>query len=703
MDFLTEEELFELQHQEELETLNELDSADPDEYDFDPFSFAMKKHSSSSKNENNSNIKASQIPVLKDNLPKGRKESSNHSGNSEHCSINYSVSNEDCDKTEEKENCVGGVVEPVKSTTKDVLEISSSPLKHVENSEYCSSLAPRTLFIDESMCTEDNACPDESDSDLECSESLISQSGKRKFSKLSDNEDESLLQAPGKKQCHSLENSPKLQPSKRMSIADKPVSFFEKERLPLTRSDGRRIYFFVNEEDDEKNIVPSFSQRTSTLLSTPIEELKSQYFIMEENTLKSGDIQASQSDNLQMDTTEDLIEERKVESLLWVEKYRPLSYMHLLSEEGINRTLLHWLKLWDKVVFGREKKRKKKNIEPQKEKKFQKTYGELIEDLDEYGRPHHKVAFLSGPPGLGKTTLAVIIAKQAGYNVVELNASDDRNPEAFRTQLEAATQMKSVLQQDKRPNCLVLDEIDGAPAQSINVLLSFIKSTGITRGKRKKGDIPLLMRPLICICNDPYSTALKPLRQLALVLNFPPTTSSRLTARLNEVSLKEGLIAEMAALTLLCEKTSNDIRSCLSTLQFIHRKQKELKVHDLKGLHIGQKDVQKSLFVVWQDIFHAKNSSSFNAIYQTIQAFGDYEKVYIGVLENYLNIKFKRNLDAVWEGPEWLCFVDIIQQQIAQNQLFFLLPYLPYPAITFHLLYAQNTFPHILYPSAYYE
>lgn len=33
-----------------------------------------------------------------------------------------------------------------------------------------------------------------------------------------------------------------------------------------------------------------------------------------------------------------------------------------------------------------------------------------------------QVALLCGPPGLGKTTLAHVIAKHAGYNVVEMNA-----------------------------------------------------------------------------------------------------------------------------------------------------------------------------------------------------------------------------------------------------------------------------------------
>lgn len=47
-----------------------------------------------------------------------------------------------------------------------------------------------------------------------------------------------------------------------------------------------------------------------------------------------------------------------------------------------------------------------------------------------------------------------------------LLSSDDRSVDVFRTRIEAATQMKAVLGKDPRPNCLIIDEIDGAPAVS---------------------------------------------------------------------------------------------------------------------------------------------------------------------------------------------------------------------------------------------
>ena len=45
--------------------------------------------------------------------------------------------------------------------------------------------------------------------------------------------------------------------------------------------------------------------------------------------------------------------------------------------------------------------------------------------------------------------------------------SDDRSPEVFKKMLESSTEMKAVLTSNSKPNCLIIDEIDGAPAVSL--------------------------------------------------------------------------------------------------------------------------------------------------------------------------------------------------------------------------------------------
>ncbi|GIY35546.1 chromosome transmission fidelity protein 18 homolog [Caerostris darwini] len=684
MDYMTEEELYELQHQDEFDALDDMNTSNSIANDLEPLSFYSNK--TSSKETEVSNLHSQQNDTESQSIL----DSENFTAENSKSSSLYSKSNT--------------ILTPINESLENSMSLltENSPINSERSLCNSSKSSPKEkLSVKRKLSYDVNDWKETSES----SEVLTIQRAKRKVGDWSD--DELNTSDSVKKRCGYAESETDVSEIPSTSYQSqshaRSVLLSSKETLPLTRSDGRRIYFALKDEDDDCNDVQSFSKRTFTLLQTPIDLLKTQYFLMEEQLLKEQEVTPMVEEPSLFEECKENIPEQS----LWVEKYRPMSYTHLLSEEGINRTLLQWLKLWDKIVFGKEKKIKKKaaTTEPKKTNKFQKTWGELIEDLDEFGRPYHKVAFLCGPPGLGKTTLATIIARHAGYNVIEINASDDRNPESFRVALEAATQMKSVSHQDHRPNCLILDEIDGAPAASINVLLSFIKSVGVPKGQKlKKGDIPLLKRPLICICNDQYSAALKPLRQLALVLNFPSTATSRLAARLNEISSKEGLIADMAALSLLCEKTANDIRSCLSTLQFLHRKKHELKVSDLQNLQIGQKDMQKSLFAVWQDVFYFKDKKSFSKTFNVIQAFGDYEKVYVGMFENYLNIKFKhRNLDSVWLGSEWLCFGDIIQQQIAHQQLFFLMPYLPYPAVAFHLLFASNSYPHISYPSTFYE
>jgi len=38
---------------------------------------------------------------------------------------------------------------------------------------------------------------------------------------------------------------------------------------------------------------------------------------------------------------------------LWVDKYKPRKYIDLLSDEMTNRSLLYWLKMWDKAAIPR--------------------------------------------------------------------------------------------------------------------------------------------------------------------------------------------------------------------------------------------------------------------------------------------------------------------------------------------------------------
>uniref|UniRef100_A0A673A3X1 Chromosome transmission fidelity protein 18 homolog n=1 Tax=Sphaeramia orbicularis TaxID=375764 RepID=A0A673A3X1_9TELE len=515
----------------------------------------------------------------------------------------------------------------------------------------------------------------------------------------------------------------------------------EGDYISVTDSSGTRVYLHQKEETGPKiadsRIVPN-SQGSLGLLAVPISVLREQEA---EKVSENGDTCFNE------DGEDDPEDAEGRSTRLWVDRFSPRHYTELLSDDFTNRCLLKWLKLWDTVVFGRERKSRsarsdrhalnqnssKPNQPNQNANRFKskiEVTEELLEaELDQYKRPKFKVAMLSGPPGLGKTTLAHVIAKHAGYNVVEINASDDRSAEVFQKRIDTATQMKSVLGANERPNCLIIDEIDGAPAAAINILLATLNrkdgpsGEGETAKKKKKKE-SILQRPIICICNDLYVPALRPLRQQAFLLAFPQTQPSRLTQRLAEISLRQGMKADTGTLMSLCEKTDNDIRSCINTLQFLHsRGHTQLNAKTIQSVSVGQKDQNKGLFHLWQEIFQLPRTKRkrvgegyeeapgsgggaqrFQHILHLASSSGEYEKVAQGLHDNYLSMRVRDpNLHGVCEALEWLSFSDRLNKVILHGQNFTMMKYLPFLSVSFHFLFAHTNVPRISYPHSQHE
>ncbi|KAJ9109280.1 hypothetical protein QFC21_000609 [Naganishia friedmannii] len=362
--------------------------------------------------------------------------------------------------------------------------------------------------------------------------------------------------------------------------------------------------------------------------------------------------------------------------VMWVDKYRPTKFTDLLGEERSHRDVLGWLKEWDKCVY--------KRVNPIQSKK-------RTRETEELGAGGY-VLLMSGPPGLGKTTLAHVVAKQAGYDVFEINASDDRNAGTVSQRIKNALDAGSGLRSKGKPTCVIIDEIDGSAGGDMDV--------PARKNSRKPPHV--LKRPIICICNDLYAPALRPLRPFARIVRFKKAQPSLIVNRLRQICEKERVKADTRGLTRLAEMTNSDVRSCLNTLQFMKSRSLEITEKTLRQSSIGMKDSGASLNVVWHNLFVPVSTkgkrkengvgkdSYVNRLAFEVQSCGDQDKVVQGCFEHYPNLKpLDHSLANVSRAHEWLHFYDRMHQRILSSQEFELMAYTSYAIVPWYSHFAS--------------
>jgi len=391
------------------------------------------------------------------------------------------------------------------------------------------------------------------------------------------------------------------------------------------------------------------------------------------------------------------------DSRMWVDKYQPRAFAELLGDDRVHRDALRWLKTWDPCVFQRA-------APPSRAPAWAEERAP-----DPYGRPTERVLLVAGAPGLGKTTLAHVVAQHAGYRVYELNASDARTANDVHTRVRSALESDS-LRGGGKPTLVVIDEIDGATGGGSEALgaSGFVRALvrlledgrGTSRGKARARP---LLRPIICVCNDLYAPALRPLRPLARVLRYHRAPTPVVTRRLRDICAREQLPAEAQGLSLLCELAHGDLRACLHALELLHRQGAAVRVDAVREASLGIKDSVVPLQRVWAQLFCGvdrarlgtpSTGAATQSLVHELTLFAEYERLLLHCFEHYLHLRVP---DQGWQryadAHDWLHLAQCLLHHAwgggghSHGTAFELLGFVPWTLVGWHRLFVHRANP----------
>jgi len=199
--------------------------------------------------------------------------------------------------------------------------------------------------------------------------------------------------------------------------------------------------------------------------------------------------------------------------MMWSEKYRPKNLLDMVGNEEARESFVDWLGKWIKGS---------------------------------------KPILLVGPPGIGKTTLATLCARQFGYDLIGLNASDVRSKQRIQDVLGPVLGNASVLGKAM----IFVDEVDGIHGRSdyggVETLVGILKEPTV---------------PIVLAANSDRTDKMKSIKKATKTIQLRPIPPRLLRLYLETILKKEGASLGIGTILKLVIQSRGDIRSMLNSAQ----------------------------------------------------------------------------------------------------------------------------------------
>ena len=198
---------------------------------------------------------------------------------------------------------------------------------------------------------------------------------------------------------------------------------------------------------------------------------------------------------------------------MWSEKHRPQNISDMVGNEESREAIVDWFKKWKKGT---------------------------------------KPLLLVGPPGIGKTTIVYLAAKQFHYDVIGLNASDVRSKSRINDILSPVLGNVSILGSPM----IFVDEVDGIHGRGdyggAEALIRILKEPTI---------------PILLAANSDLSDKMKSIKKVVKTIYFKPIPPRLLNVYLKHILKKEKAKLSPGHLIKVINNSNGDIRSMINLTQ----------------------------------------------------------------------------------------------------------------------------------------